>query len=112
MTSLCSAISILSKSQTIIDKIKATPDLASQSVKETSEENNDIIVVENVTQKATRTANQNSNPQPISEKSVAQTTSSSKSSQKEQDKLNEPPHRDQNKSDKTKKGRPYSYHGV
>ena len=103
MTSLCSAISILSKSQTIIDKIKATPDLASQSVKETSEENNDIIVVENVTQKAARTAKQNSNPQPISEKSVAQTTSSSKPSQNEQDNLNEPPHRDQNKSDKTKK---------
>ena len=75
--------SILSKSQTIIDKIKATPDLVSQSVKQTIKENNDIIVVENVIQKATTTVNQNNNPQSISEKSVAQTTSSSEPSQKE-----------------------------
>ena len=95
--------SILSKSQTIIDKIKATPDLVSQSVKQTIKENNDIIVVENVIQKATTTANQNNNPQSISEKSVAQTTSSSEPSQKEKYKSNEPPQRDQNKSDKTKK---------
>ena len=94
--------SILSKSQTIIDKIKATPDLVSQSVKQTIKENNDIIVVENVIQKATTTANQNNNPQSISEKSFAQTTSSSEPSQKEKYKSNEPPQRDQNKSDKTK----------